>query len=69
MIDVRVNPFADVFVDGELVGTTPIKPLELSAGPHKILLSNAELKAHRSYRIVVKPEVRTRLEADLTQAP
>ena len=40
-VRVIVNPWADIFVDGKKVGTTPLaKPLELVEGHHKVELKN-----------------------------
>jgi serine/threonine-protein kinase len=51
---VRVTPFADVFVDGRLVGTTPLKPIELTAGPHQLLLVNSRLDVHKTVSVTVE---------------
>ncbi len=61
LLDVRVSPYADVFVDGKLVGTTPLKPIELAPGTHKVLLVNAELDLHKTVRVTIAPGRKTRL--------
>ncbi len=66
-LDIHVSPFADVFVDGDLVGTTPLKPIELAPGPHKVILANTGLNMRRTYRVVIDAEKRSRLEVDLRQ--
>ncbi len=38
-----VLPWAEVEVDGQVVGVTPMKVLELSPGPHRVVLRNSEL--------------------------
>lgn len=40
---VRVHPWADVFVDGQPVGLTPLAPVELRAGKHQLKLVNSQL--------------------------
>jgi serine/threonine-protein kinase len=43
-LEVRVSPFAIVFVDGKKVGLTPLKkPLELPVGPHTLEFRNDQL--------------------------
>ncbi len=42
-LTVAVEPWAEVFVDGRRLGTTPLNaPLTLAAGPHRIVLRNPE---------------------------
>jgi serine/threonine-protein kinase len=38
-----IRPWAKVEVDGHEVGVTPLDPIELSAGPHKVRLINPQL--------------------------
>jgi serine/threonine-protein kinase len=66
-LEVHVSPFADVFVDGDLVGTTPMKPIELAPGTHKVILANTALNARRTFRVVIEPDKKSRLDADLRQ--
>ena len=66
-LDVHVSPFADVFVDGDLVGTTPMKPIELAPGTHKVILANTPLNARRTFRVVIESDKKSRLDADLRQ--
>ena len=50
------NPWAEIFVDGESIGVTPMAaPVELEVGSHDIELKNSELrdKSHRETVIIV----------------
>lgn len=53
----RLNsrPWAQVSVDGRPVGNTPQPNLQLSAGKHKIQLSNPQLGLHKSVTVTIKP--------------
>lgn len=64
-LDLRVTPYADVFVDGRLLGTTPLKPIELAPGVHKLLLVNEALDVRRVTQVTLEPGKRQRLEIDL----
>ncbi|MBL8955588.1 MAG: serine/threonine protein kinase [Myxococcaceae bacterium] len=61
LLEVRVSPYADVFVDGKLIGTTPLKPIVLSPGTHKVMLVNAELDAHKTVTVTVDAGKKTRV--------
>jgi serine/threonine-protein kinase len=39
-LTVHVDPFADVWIDGRFVKTTPIENLVLSVGTHRVRLVN-----------------------------
>ena len=54
-LKIRVNPWAYVYVDGESMGMTPLKPLELTVGEHTVLVKNEKLAEERSFRIIIKP--------------
>jgi len=44
-LKLKVSPWADVYVDGHKIATTPItKPLKIAPGTHTILLSNPSCK-------------------------
>ncbi|HUB07445.1 MAG TPA: serine/threonine-protein kinase [Myxococcales bacterium] len=51
---IRVLPWASVYVDGRMVGTTPFEPIELRPGKHKVELRNDELNSTRTLWIDVK---------------
>jgi predicted Ser/Thr protein kinase len=54
-LKIRVIPWAHVYVDGEPMGMTPLKPLELPMGEHIVQVKNRELGEERFFRVVVKP--------------
>ena len=39
-LKVTVNPWADVYIDGDLKATTPSGPIKLNSGKHTIKLVN-----------------------------
>jgi serine/threonine protein kinase len=53
----RVNsrPWAQVFVDGKLIGVTPQRSISLPAGPHTLLLVNDEFSIRKTVEIEIKP--------------
>jgi eukaryotic-like serine/threonine-protein kinase len=51
---VSVTPFADVYIDGRAVGTTPID-ITLSAGPHTVRLVNQPRGQDQTVSITVDP--------------
>ena len=54
MLKINVNPWADVYVDGKKMGSTPLKPLELTVGEHEVQLKNEPLKMERSFKVTIK---------------
>lgn len=60
-----VKPWADVFLGGKLLGTTPFAPLKMSSGTKTFVLKNGPLGVEKKVTVVVKPgklvEVRERL--------
>jgi hypothetical protein len=52
-LTVAVEPWAEVWVDGRAVGTTPLgAPLALSAGPHRVVLRNPDFPEHVAQIVV-----------------
>jgi len=51
----RVVPWAEVVVDDQPIGTTPLRPLELSAGRHHVRLVNATLHVDRQLTVEIRP--------------
>ena len=45
-------PWADVFIDGKLIGETPIGNIAVPIGPHEIIFRHPELGEHRVTHIV-----------------
>jgi serine/threonine-protein kinase len=63
VLQVAVRPWAEVFVDGERGGETPLR-LTLKAGPHLVRLVNPQFEPYEE-RVVVRPGEVTRLSVDL----
>jgi serine/threonine-protein kinase len=67
-LDVLVEPWAEVSVDGHAIGRTPILNLPLPTGPHSVRLENAALNTSRNYpvtitdgqRVVLREHLRSR---------
>jgi serine/threonine protein kinase len=62
---VRVHPWAQVFVDGELRGTSPLPPMKLSPGAHSVILVNPERGYRRPYTVEIRPGEQTRLNVTI----
>jgi serine/threonine-protein kinase len=44
VIKIVVRPWAEVVVDGQVIGNTPIRPLTLAAGQHTVRVTNPDYK-------------------------
>jgi serine/threonine-protein kinase len=55
-LSVNVHPWAEVFVDGESKGTTPIQKLPLTGGPHTVRLENNVLGYVEAHHIVIQSD-------------
>lgn len=53
-IVVRVNPWAEVTLDGKRVGLTPLAPIEVVPGKHRITLANSELGKTKNVTVDVR---------------
>jgi serine/threonine-protein kinase len=62
---VAVSPWAEVMVDGRVLGTTPLQPAELSEGVHTVTLKNGELGVTTKRRILITPNKEALLKVDL----
>lgn len=51
---IRVTPWAEVFLDGQPLGQTPVPIQNLEPGVHSLILVNPELGVRRSYQVHVK---------------
>jgi serine/threonine-protein kinase len=71
LLELRIRPYASVFIDGQALGQTPLKPVELAAGEHTVTLVNLALNKQATKRIVVTPGQRSILKVNLanTDAP
>ena len=64
-LQVGVTPWADVSIDGVLVGQTPIPRLPLSPGVHDVLLSHPDFQPYPR-RVTIRAGETLRLVVDLT---
>ena len=62
---VAVSPWAEVTVDGRVLGMTPLQPVELAEGAHQVALKNGELGVVAKRRIVISPNKESLLKLDL----
>jgi hypothetical protein len=65
VLRIAVTPWAEVTIDGKLVGTTPLQPLELLEGAHSVALKNGDLGIVAKRRLVVSPNKETLFKLDL----
>ena len=61
---VRAKPWADVYVDGKKIGTTPLAPKALSAGKHTVRLYNPTLDQEKTKIIQIKAGKIVKVEAN-----
>jgi serine/threonine-protein kinase len=61
---VLVKPWADVTVDGQPVGQTPLRRLPLRPGPHSVVLSHPDFRPYQR-RVTIGPGETVRLDVDL----
>jgi serine/threonine-protein kinase len=66
-VEFRIRPWAEIFVDGRSVGTSPIAPIELSAGRHHVLFRNKNLDKERAVTTNVLRGETTTVRVDLTE--
>ncbi len=62
---VAVTPWAEVTVDGRVLGVTPLQPIELGEGAHQVSLKNGELGIVAKRRVTVAPDREALLKLDL----
>jgi PEGA domain-containing protein len=65
-VSINAQPWAQVWIDGNLVGETPLANLTVSAGEHEIVFRHPQLGEHRETTIV-KSGVQTRISASLVK--
>lgn len=51
---VKVSPWGHVFIDGSLIGPTPLKPLKLAPGPHAVLVVGQDKQTRRSVQVNIR---------------
>jgi hypothetical protein len=66
MLSVNAVPWAEVVLDGRVIGETPIANMSVPLGPHEILLRNPKFPERRQ-SIVVSLSAPTRVGVDLRQ--
>jgi len=66
MLSANARPWADVFVDGNSVGQTPISNLAIPIGTHQVLFRHPQLGEHREI-VVVSVKGPNRVAADLSK--
>jgi hypothetical protein len=65
-VNVNARPWADVFVDGAPVGTTPIANLSLTLGTHQVVFRHPD-QGERRQDIVVTSQGPNRFSMDMTK--
>ena len=65
-LSINAQPWADVWVDGSPVGTTPLANLTLKVGTHQVLLRHPTL-GERQQTVVVKAVTPARLGVNLSR--
>jgi len=65
LLTLQSNPWADVSVDGQMVGTTPLFKLKLSAGKHTLVLKNSAQNLEKTVSITIAPGVELRTKVEL----
>jgi hypothetical protein len=66
LLNVNARPWADVLIDGEMVGQTPLSGVSLAIGPHQVVFRNPQL-GERTERIVVTASGLNRVAVDFTK--
>lgn len=67
VISVNAQPWAEVWVDGERVGETPLGNVSRPLGPHEVVLRHPEL-GERRFPVVVRLNQPVRVTADLRRS-
>jgi hypothetical protein len=63
-LSVNARPWADVWIDGRMVGTTPIGNVQLTVGSHEVVWRHPEL-GERRQTVQISVEAPTRVGIDL----
>jgi hypothetical protein len=65
-VSINATPWAEVWVDGQKVGETPIGNLQLTIGPHEVTFKHPEF-GERHHAISVTAAAPARLSVDMSQ--
>ncbi len=68
-VTISARPWAEVRIDGQTIGQTPLRSHRLRSGPHTIVLHNPALGQDVRRRINVPPGESVRVEANLNTDP
>ena len=67
-LQVAVNPWGTVSVDGRSYGTTPLGAISLPAGTHTVVVTNPELGASRSASVKIVSGKSSAIRFDLKKS-
>jgi len=63
-LSINATPWADVWIDGQSAGQTPIANLQVTLGGHEVLFRHPQL-GERRQTVVVNGQSPTRISMDL----
>jgi hypothetical protein len=66
LVNVNARPWADVLIDGVMVGQTPLSGLSLAIGPHQVTFRHPQF-GERTERITVSAQGVNRVAVDLNK--
>jgi len=66
LVNLNARPWADVLIDGETAGQTPLSGVSLSVGPHQVVFRNPQF-GERTERIVVTTRGPNRVAMDFNK--
>jgi len=64
-LNIKVAPWADVFIDGKRVGTTPMQPQRLAEGTHEVVLTNREMNVRKVMNVTIRADREEELKVRL----
>ncbi|HLL55415.1 MAG TPA: serine/threonine-protein kinase, partial [Myxococcaceae bacterium] len=63
----RIRPYAQVYLDGKLLGETPLEPVTVAAGKHTVRLVNSKLGKDLEFPLVVRSNQETVFKQNLKE--
>ena len=66
VVNLNASPWAEVFIDGERVGDTPIGNLAVAIGPHEIVFRHPQF-GERRHAVSVTAGVPVRISVEMKQ--